>query len=156
MVSETRELIYWDSVVFIDWLKGPKASSERIQPIRSVIDYVEQGTHKLVVSTVLYVEVLTSHMSGDAKQKFQDFMKNRRKVEIIAVDVPIAKKAQEIRNNTRLETPDAIHAATAIISRARLLHTFDNDLLQLSKRSEIDNLVITECIIPGVTSSIFD
>ena len=155
-MSKERELIYWDSVVLIDWLKGPKASSERIQPIRSVIDCVEQGTHKLVVSTVIYVEVLASRMSGDAIQKFQDFMKNRRNIEIIAVDIPIAKKAQEIRNNTHLKVPDAIHAATAIIIGARLLHTFDKDLLKLSGQSKIDNLVITECIIPGVTSSIFD
>ena len=65
----------------------------------------------------------------------------------VAVNLGIAKKAQDIRNRMpSLKTPDAIHIATAIVSEAIVFHTFDKQLLNLNEKDEVDNLKITPAI----------
>lgn len=149
------ELICWDSSVLIDWIKGDVVPGDRLSSIRSVVREVERGTYRLVVSTLIYPEVLETAMPDGAIEKFCGFMKNRKEVEIFAVDICVAEKAQEIRNRFSVKTPDAVHIATAIISGAKLFHTFDNDLLKRNKRDDVDGLAITACDIPGLTRSLF-
>ena len=84
-------------------------------------------------------------------------MQNRKQVEVVTIDIRVAQKAQLIRNNSRkkLSTPDAVHIATAIVSGAKLFHTFDDGLLQLSGKDEVDGLTITPCDIPGTGPTLF-
>lgn len=151
-----KDLICWDSSVLISWIRGDE-SPDRIQAVRAVVESVENGGYKLAVSTLLYVEVLESTMPGHAIEQFKKFMQNRQLVEIIAVDIRVAEKAQAIRNKSqkKIHVPDAIHIATAIVSRAKLFHTFDYGLLQLSGNDEVDGLIITPCDIPGTTLNLF-
>lgn len=90
-------------------------------------------------------------------QNLRALCKKKEQVEIVAVDIAVARKAQEIRNQLlltglRLETPDIIHAATAVVSGVKMLHTFDHDLLRLNGRPEIDGIAVTKCYIPGPLS----
>ena len=151
-----KELICWDSSVLISWIRGDE-SPERIQAMRAVVENVENGSYKLAVSTLLYVEVLESTMPGHAMEQFKKFMQNRQLVEIIAVDIRVAEKAQSIRNKSqkKIHAPDAVHIATAIVSGAKLFHTFDDGLLQLSGRDEVEGLTITPCDIPGMGPTLF-
>ena len=121
------------------------------------MQHVESGTSRLVVSTLLYVEVLESRMPAGAIEQFKKFMQNRQTVEIMAVDIRVAERAQAIRNNSSrvLSTPNAVHIATAVLSGAQLFHTFDDDLLRLSGRDEVHGLTITACEIPGTNLSLF-
>ena len=150
------DLICWDSSVLISWIRGDE-SSDRIQAVRAVVQRVENGEYKLAVSTLLYVEVLESTMPGHAIEQFKKLMQNRQLVEIIAVDIRVAEKAQSIRNKSqrKIHVPDAIHIATAIVSGAKLFHTFDDGLLQLSGKDEVDGLIITPCDIPGTGPTLF-
>ena len=147
------DLICWDSCVLIDWITGGKPS--RISSIETVVESINNGYYKLAFSTLLYVEVIGSTMSKGAIKKFDKFMKNKEQIELFAVDMRIAKKAQEIRNGTSLKTPDAVHVATAIVSGAKFFHTFDKQLLSLSEANRVEGLKITACDIPG-TFSLFD
>ena len=149
-------LICWDSSVLISWIRGDE-DPDKTQTIKSVVDKVERGIHKLAVSTLLYVEVLESGMPDGTIEKFQQFMQNREKIEIIAVDIRIAEKAQTIRNKSRktISVPDAVHVATAIVSGATSFHTFDKGLLQLSGKDEVEGLAITACHIPGTNYTMF-
>lgn len=151
-----KDLICWDSSVLISWIRGDE-SPDRIQAVRAVVESVENGDYKLAVSTLLYVEVLESTMPGHAIEQFKKFMQNRQLVEIIAVDIRVAEKAQSIRNKSqkKIHVPDAIHIATAIVSGAKLFHTFDDGLLQLSGKDEVDGLIITPCDIPGTGPTLF-
>lgn len=151
-----KELICWDSSVLISWIRGDE-SPDRIRAMRAVVESVESGSYKLAVSALLYVEVLESTMPSHAIGQFKKFMQNRQKVEIITVDIRVAEKAQSIRNKSqkKIHVPDAVHIATAIVIGAKLFHTFDDGLLQLSGRDEVDGLTITPCDIPGMGPALF-
>ena len=95
-----KDLICWDSSVLISWIRGDE-SQDRIQAARAVVESVESGSYKLVVSTLLYVEILESTMPHHAIERFKKFMQNRQVVEIIAVDIRVAEKAQSIRNKSQ-------------------------------------------------------
>lgn len=118
---------------------------------------IERGTYKLAVSTLIYVEVLERTMPEDAIEQFKKFMQNRQTLEIVAVDIRVAEKAQTIRNKSSktIRTPDAIHVATAIVCGAKLFHTFDEELLRLNGKDEVENLMITPCNVPGISRSLF-
>ena len=68
------------------------------------------------------------------------------------MDIRVAEKAQAFRNKSSrtLTTPDAVHIATAVLSGAKLFHTFDDRLLRLNGDDEVDGLAITACEIPGM------
>lgn len=149
------DLVCWDSSVLIDWIKGD--DQDRMKRIGMVVSGVEQDKYRIVVSTLAYVEVLESTMPEGTMKMFQQFMQNRKQVEVVTVDIRVAQKAQLIRNNSRkkLSTPDAVHIATAIVSGANLFHTFDDGLLQLSGKDEVEGLTITPCDIPGTGPTLF-
>ena len=149
------DLICWDSSVLIDWIKGD--DQDRMKRIGMVVSGVEHDSYRIVVSTLAYVEVLESAMPEGTMKKFQQFMQNRKQVEVVTVDIRVAQKAQLIRNKSRkkISVPDAVHIATAIVSWAKLFHTFDDRLLQLSGKDEVDGLTITPCDIPGTGPTLF-
>ncbi len=155
----SNKLICWDANVLIYFLKGEFLGNK--QYIMDVVNYVEENKYILGFSTLTYVEVLECTMSNETIQKFEKFMKNREKVSIYVVDIVIAKKAQQIRNVIKenigktISTPDAIHVATAIVNEAETFHTFDDDLLHLSEKQEVEGLSITACHIPGTDRSLF-
>lgn len=146
-----EDVICWDTSVFISWLRGDEGE-DRDRDIRSVVERVEAGDYKMVVSTLLYVEVLEKDMPEGAMEQFKKFIQNRAMVSIVAVDIRVARKAQMIRDTLRkkgesVSTPDAVHIATAIVSEAQFFHTFDDRLLRLNGKSEVDGLAITACAI---------
>lgn len=155
-----KDLICWDTSVLINWLQG-SGTENRMLSIKSVMAEIEAKKYKLAVSILVYVEVLECKMKMEyemleqAIKGFEDFMKNRNLVEVFAVDIRIAKRAQALRNRMlnekkkKIGTPDAIHIATAIVSNAKQLHTFDKEILKLNGKDEVEGLIITECDLPG-------
>ena len=146
----TQDVICWDSSVLISLIRGDE-DENRNRSIRFVIEQVEARACKLVVSVLLYVEVLERTMPGHAIEQFNRFMQNREMIEILAVDIRIAQKAQTIRNRSHktISVPDAVHLATAILSGAKVFHTFDKGLLQLHGKNEVEGLAINDCSMPG-------
>ncbi len=151
-----QDVICWDSSVLISWIRGDEIADKR-RAIETVVNSIEKGTYKLAVSTLIYVEVLECTMPEGAIEQFKKFMQNRQTLEIVAVDIRVAEKAQTIRNKSSkaIHTPDAIHVATAIVCGAKLFHTFDEKLLRLNGKDEVENLMITPCDVPGKSPSLF-
>ena len=146
-----EDVICWDSSVLISWIRGDE-SAVRAQAMKTVVEAVESETYRLAVSTLLYAEVLESAMPASAIDQFEKLMQNRAMISIVAVDIRVARKAQMIRDKLRkkgesVTTPDAVHIATAIVSGAKFFHTFDDRLLQLNGKPEVDGLAITACDI---------
>ncbi len=142
-----KELICWDSCVVIAWIKEEPARMKVIEP---VVKNLEAGYYKLIVSWLVYPEVLARSMSPQAIRRFDLFMQREEEIDIIPVERLVAQKAQEIRNRTPenktiMSTTDAIHVATAIVGGANMLHTFDKDLLSLNGKAQVEGLAITAC-----------
>lgn len=142
-----KELICWDSCVVIAWIKEEQG---RMEAIESVVKNIQSGYYRLIVSWLVYPEVLARSMSTQAIRKFELFMQREEEIDIIPVERLVAQKAQEIRNRTPenktiMSTTDAIHVATAIVGGANMLHTFDNDLLSLNGKAQVERLTITAC-----------
>ncbi len=150
-------IICWDSNVMISWIGGDTHGEDRarMSAMQSTMRCLERGDYKLMVSTILYTEILETTMSAGAIEKFEQMMQKKEMLGTVTVNVSVAKKAQEIRNRIKLNTPDAIQVATAIISNAKCFHTFDKQLLQLNGKDEVEGLAITACDIPGMTRSLF-
>lgn len=149
---EKPKIICWDSCVLIDFLQGD--ASPRVRSLDRVLDGVDKKSIKLVFSTLIYPEVLETKMPEGVIKKMDEFM-GFNEVDIIPVDIRIAKKARLIRDKTRIKTPDAVMVATAIESGAVALHTSDDELLKLDMKSAVDELPITNCTIPGESPSLF-
>lgn len=152
-----QDLICWDSCVVIAWIKEEPC---RIKAIAPVVKNTEAGYYNLIVSSLVYPEVLESRMSHEAITKFKSFMQNREALGMFPVDLHVAQKAQKIRNlvpeSAKMSTPDAIHVATAIVSGATMLHTFDKGLLSLNGKDQVEGLTITACDVLGMKRSLFD
>jgi predicted nucleic acid-binding protein len=116
-------LIALDSDVIIAAL-SPKEehSSNAQQLIRNVAD----GKYKVVVSSLVYGEVL-SVSTGSQELDLEDFMLHIKNISAVAADDGICLKAGKLRleYGSSLRLPDAIHLVTAIDNHADLFVTND-------------------------------
>ncbi len=142
-----KEIICWDSSVLISHLGGDRGKNPESKGIISpVVSAIQNGSHKLLVSALLYTEILECKMPDRAIIKLDQFLQNKSRVTVMAVGIKVAKKARSIRDKMpSIRTPDAIHLATAIVGKANVFHTFDKGLLRLNGQSVVERLAITAC-----------
>lgn len=124
---------YWDTCLFLAWIKDEQRSSGDMDGVREVIDRSKRREVKIITSTLTSVEVLQSRLPAGMERLFNDFMK---RIQRIGMDSKVAAMAHDIRDYYQqnkdqnggklLATPDAIHLATAIMYRATEFHTFDD------------------------------
>ncbi len=117
--------------------------------LEAVVLEITNGDANLVTSSMVYLEVLRAKHTKKQMKKFELFML-RSNVTILDMHRGVVKKAETIRSKClkmvpkrSLKSPDAIYAATAIMLKADVLHTSDDDLLELSKTDAVNKLVIT-------------
>ena len=154
--DSNRIRICWDSCVLIDWIKGGKEKNQMIQPVVDQLNR-EESPFLLYLSVLSRVEVMggSEGMPPDTTEKLENFIGGSN-VQMVAVNEQIAIKAQEIREQSmlnpkhkKLQTPDAIILATAIVLGVDALHTFDDkDLLKLNQTSIAEGLNINQCELP--------
>jgi predicted nucleic acid-binding protein len=99
---------------------------------RAVVEFGEASDRNddLSMASSAYSEILV-HALRQQRGDDVDRLVDRLRVEVVAVDRPIARRAAELRAVHRaLRLPDALVLATARLRDARLL-TFDERLLSL-------------------------
>jgi predicted nucleic acid-binding protein len=152
-----RRVIYWDSCIFIAWIKNEIRPPGEMDAIAECVDLVEAGKTRLVTSVISRTEVFEANLSQEVKDRYTRLL-NRRNVQLLANDLRISDLARELREYYQLQntldglpgltSPDAIHLATAIHYRVDALYTFDNggqggrSLLSLSGNVAGHNLII--------------
>ncbi len=143
MASKIRR--YWDSDCCFGWLTdqaGRKAQCDRV-----IVD-AEVGNCEIVLSSWNFVEVL--HFKGakrpfpkDDTDKIRKFF-NRSCFIVANVDKEIAELAQDLFWQHDIMPDDAIHIATALYSHANYYETYENSLLDKSKKLGGDPLLILQ------------
>lgn len=92
------------------------------------MNQVESGVIEALTSTITVTEVLTyPAYKGDwqAVQDYDLFLRNFPYLQIVPVDMRLAREAALVRAETRLKTPDAIQVAAARMYNCDLIITND-------------------------------
>jgi predicted nucleic acid-binding protein len=130
MARKPAPHIYWDSCVFIDCLQDslPEHKADRRDVLREYIDSAKRGEIKLVTSAFSIAEVVglstDKPVSREDAQKIKDFFENPY-IHIRGVDRATVEDAADIGRTTKISPSDAVHVATAIRAKCRLLLTYD-------------------------------
>ena len=133
-MAGANPLYYWDTCLFIAWLKDESRPTGEMDGVREIIDRSKRRDCRLMTSVLTSIEVLQATIPAGFDTHFTALL---RRVNRVGLETKIAGVAHDIRNHyavkgQKLETPDAIHLATAIIYRADEFHTFDHALIAFS------------------------
>lgn len=127
-------VVVFDADVLIGYLGREDAHhAEAVERVRHAL---EPGTRRLV-SAANYTEVLIGplEVAGAAGAETVDAMFDRFGIEIIQVDMALARRAAAVRARTKLKLPDAYALATAIDADQRghdevRLESFDRNVVK--------------------------
>jgi len=156
-MAGTDPIYYWDSCLFLAWIKDEQRPSGEMDGVREVVERVKRREAKIITSVLTLSEVLESKLPAGMKRLIDGMLKQR--VTRISMDIKVAQMAHDLRDHyassssyggKTLSVPDAIHLATAILYRATEFHTFDGGktggkslgLLQLSGNVAGHRLII--------------
>jgi hypothetical protein len=125
---------YWDSTVFLAWLRP---EPHRVEDCRTILDSAEHGKVQIVTSVLTLTEVikLKGHPSLPREQErmIRDFFK-RTYIVARGLDSFTATEARELIWKHGVQPKDSIHLATAVRARLRIFETHDDELLKLTGR----------------------
>jgi len=107
--------VYLDANCFI-------YSVERIDPYRGILDTLWQavggGQFTVITSELTLLEVLVKPLRvGDAATaaRFRTVLRNSPDVRMLPITPSVLEEAANLRATMSLKTPDALHAATALL-----------------------------------------
>jgi predicted nucleic acid-binding protein len=137
-------LYYWDTCLFLAWLKDESRNSGDMDGVREVIERSRKRDCRIMTSVLTSIEVLQAKIPAGMDTMFNGLL---RRMARVGIDTKVAQMAHDIRNHyakesRNVKTPDAIHLATAILNRADEFHTFDEQLIGLSGNVAGNRLVI--------------
>ncbi len=137
-------LFYWDSCLFLAWLKDEVRPTGEMDGVRDIIQRAKRRDARIMTSVLTTVEVLAAKIPAGMDKIFKDVVKRTNRM---SMDTRVAELAHDLRNHyvaqsKSLKTPDAIHLATAILYRATEFHTFDEKLLGYSGNVGGNKLII--------------
>lgn len=132
LILPTEGSVYLDTNSFI-------YSIERIAPYRGVLDTLWQavsaGQFTVITSELTLLEVLVKPLKvGDAATAatFRAVLRNTPDVQMLPITQAVLEKAANLRAELNLKTPDAIHAATAVLHSCRLFVSNDSAFRRVS------------------------
>lgn len=134
MAGKDIPQVYWDTSVWLAFITGEQRAPDCIDGIEEHVSLLLTRKIHLVSSVLALTEVLEAQVGAEVintfKQQFQ-----RTNCDLVDVDSRIAGLASEIRSFYKgeqakdglptIETPDAIHVATAIRTGCDRIWTFD-------------------------------
>lgn len=153
-MSGSNPLYYWDTCMFLAWLKDEARQPGDMDGVREVIERSQRRDCRLMTSVLTTVEVLQAKIPAGVDTLLTGLMKRMLRV---GIDTKVAQLAHDVRNQyakegRSLKTPDALHLASAILHRADEFHTFDQQLIDMSGNVAGHRLVICKPIArnPGL------
>lgn len=135
-MAGNKPIVYVDACVFISMLTGEQRKGDESQQVAGFAAELEAKEVIAVTSALTSTEVLTCTLTDQQKVMMTRLIRPP-KVQVKDVSSPILQISSEIRNFYQeekrsgrsrlptLETPDAIHLATAIYYDCPTMFTFD-------------------------------
>lgn len=127
-----KKVYYWDTCLFIAWLKNEKRDPGQMEGLQEAVDEFESDEAVIVTTIITKQEVLPGSLSKEQQEEFSNILKRKNMV-VVEVTPPINDLSIKIRDfyyrsgrsTTTISVPDAIHLATAIIYKVDVFQTFD-------------------------------
>ncbi len=126
-MAGSRLRIYWDSNVWIAW-DNNEFNTRAL--CTDLLKEAENGNLEIVISALAY-----SEFAPGSKEVDSILDKYFKRSSFIFVDINrvIAKNARDlVRKYQGLSGADAVHLACAIYAKAKMLFTYDKDLLKIA------------------------
>lgn len=137
--------IYFDTNV---WVYAVESYPAFIQELIVLLQSIDQGNQIAITSELSLAEVLVEPLQEQNKAR-QDAYKraivNRNNVFVVPVLREILIDAAQVRADTGLKLPDAIHVATAVRSQCSTFLTNDG---QLKSLRSLNVVLLSEAISP--------
>ncbi len=118
-------LVYVDTDIVI-------YSVEKIEPYSSLLRPMwlaaQAGKIALISSELLLLETLVKPIQNAdviLETTFRNLLLTTPEFQLISIDISILDKAAHLRAETGVKTPDAIHAATALLAKCQLFLSND-------------------------------
>jgi len=111
-----------------------EAHPEHLPALTALFEAAAAGRFHLVTSSISLLEVLVlPYRKGrsDLADRYQEILVGNRQCTLIPVDALVAQRAALLRAKYRLQTPDAIQAATAWVTQATAFVTSDRLLTRV-------------------------
>ena len=132
MNGKRKPIYYWDSCIYIGWLK--KEPSAWLDGAEAIMKRNYEKKNVIITSVITQIEVLESKLNVEQEKIFQELFSPEDHIQH-EVSPAVMRKARVLRDHfltsnpdkkTNLATPDAIHLATALIHNAQEFHTNDH------------------------------
>lgn len=120
--------LYVDSAPLIYYVEENIAYIDQMEYI---LDIVDNASIEVVSSVLTLTEVLVAPIRAGAHQvaqRYRTILMNRETCTLVAISENIAIEAASIRARYRINTPDALHIASAIVSGCDAFLTNDHKL----------------------------
>ncbi len=133
--------LYVDSVAIIYTVEQITPYCERLRPLWNAVD---TGRIRVVASGLSFLECLVSPLrSGDIRLQdaYKKFFSTVGGVQMQPIDSDVIMQGALVRAQTRLKTPDAIHAATALLAR---VSAFVNNDVDFQRVPGLQTIVLSQ------------
>lgn len=137
--------IYFDTNV---WIYAVESYPAFIQELLVLLQSIDQGNQIAITSELSLAEVLVKPLQEQNKARQDAYKKaivNRKNVFVVPVLREILIDAAQVRADTGLKLPDAIHVATAVRVQCSTFLTNDDRLKSLSS---LNVVLLSEAISP--------
>jgi len=130
-----------DTNVFI----AIKNKEENYRYCENILDAIEENKFTCIISTIVLSEVLVGFYQNNELEEADRFLsKIILNYTVIPVDTRISQKAAQIRAQYQIRLPDAIIAASTILSNSEAFITYDKPLLKKLKIQVISPVKFVE------------
>jgi predicted nucleic acid-binding protein len=137
------ERVYLDTNIFIYALEG---YPDFVDELTELFESLDEGNLSAVTSELTLAEVLVRpFIDGNTERHtaYQQALQSSEVLEVVPVSRDVLIEAALIRSITNLRLPDAIHAATARLTKCETFLTNDRRLLAIP---DIEVVLLSEVI----------
>lgn len=119
---------YWDTCLFIAFLKNSDDEQEDVNIIDALIRKAKKGDSTIIVSTFVIAEIRRRSIYDEGHWRIVKdiFFTNRPYVRLVSLNPRLADLASTIGAQHDMISPaDAVHVATALSERVDVFYTLD-------------------------------